>query len=67
MNLLGGDERWLPRPNVEWLYHSFRCRAWDGKVDTIAGWYGFTAMRCLERSITACERAPASLEEPRGL
>jgi len=29
--------------------------------------YGFTAMRCLERSITSCERAPASLEEPRGL
>ena len=52
MNLLGSEERWLPRPTVEWLYHSFRCRAWDGKVDTIAGWYGFTAMPYLERSIT---------------
>ena len=44
MNLLGSDERWLPRPTVEWLYHSFRGRAWDGKVDSIAGRYGFTAM-----------------------
>ena len=52
MNLLGSDDRWLPRPTVEWLYHSFRCRAWDGKVDSIAGWYGFTAMPYLERSIT---------------
>ena len=52
MDLLGSDERWLPRPTVEWLYHSFRCRAWDGKVDSIAGWYGFTAMPYLERSIT---------------
>jgi hypothetical protein len=52
MNLLSSDERWLPRPTVEWLYHSFRCRAWDGKVDSIAGRYGFTAMPYLERSIT---------------
>jgi hypothetical protein len=52
INLLGSDDRWLPRPTVEWLYHSFRCRAWDGKVDSIAGRYGFTAMPYLERSIT---------------
>jgi len=52
MDLLGSDDRWLSRPTVEWLYHSFRCRAWDGKVDSIAGWYGFTAMPYLERSIT---------------
>jgi len=51
-NLLSTDEQWLPRPTVEWLYHSFRCRAWDGKVDSIAGRYGFTAMPYLERSIT---------------
>jgi hypothetical protein len=52
MDLLGSDERWLSRPTVEWLYHSFRCRSWDGKVDSIAGRYGFTAMPYLERSIT---------------
>ena len=52
MKLLGSEERWLPRPTVEWLYHSFRCRAWDGKVDSIAGWYGFTAMPYLEGAIT---------------
>jgi asparagine synthase (glutamine-hydrolysing) len=52
MDLLATDEQRLPRPTVEWLYHSFRCRAWDGKVDSIAGRYGFTAMPYLERSIT---------------
>lgn len=52
MDLLGGDDRRLPRPTIEWLYHSFRCRAWDGKVDSIAARYGFTAMPYLERSIT---------------
>ena len=52
MKLLSTDEQWLPRPTIEWLYHSFRCRAWDGKVDSIAGRYGFTAMPYLERSIT---------------
>ena len=52
LQLLDSDERGLPRPTVEWLYHSFRCRSWDGKVDTIAGWYGFTAMPYLERPIS---------------
>jgi hypothetical protein len=52
LDLLGNDERWLPRPTIEWLYHNFRCRAWDGKVDSIAGRYGFTGMPYLERSIT---------------
>ncbi len=52
MDLLGDEQRRLPRPTVEWLYHNFRCRAWDGKVDSIASRYGFTAMPYLERSIT---------------
>lgn len=52
MDLLGSDEPRLPRPTVEWLYHSFRCRAWDGKADSIRTRYGFTAMPYLERSIT---------------
>jgi hypothetical protein len=52
VDLLGSDEHRLPRPTVEWLYHSFRCRAWDGKVDSIASRYGFTGMPYLERSIT---------------
>ena len=42
----------LPRPTTEWLYHSFRCRAWDGKVDSISNWFGYTAMPFLERQIT---------------
>ena len=52
MDLFGGEEPRLLRPTIEWLYHTFRCRAWDGKVDSIAGRYGFTAMPYLERSIT---------------
>jgi len=52
MELLASDEPRLPRPTVEWLYHSFRCRAWDGKVDSIASRYGYTAMPYLERAIT---------------
>jgi hypothetical protein len=52
MDVLGSDEARLARPTIEWLYHSFRCRAWNGKVDSIANRYGFTAMPFLERSIT---------------
>jgi hypothetical protein len=52
MDVLGSDDTSLSRPAIEWLYHSFRCRAWDGKVNSIAGRYGFTAMPYLERSIT---------------
>lgn len=52
VDLLGSEECQLPRPTVEWLYHTFRCRAWDGKVDSIAGRYGYTAMPYLEPSIT---------------
>jgi len=51
-DLLGTDESLLTRPTVEWLYHSFRCRAWDGAVDSLCSRYGFTAMPYLERSIT---------------
>ena len=52
LDVLGSEESTLPRPTVEWLYHSFRCRAWNGKVDSIASRYGFTAMPYLERPIT---------------
>jgi len=51
-DLLCNDEPRLPRPTVEWLYHTFRCRSWDGKVDSIAARYGFTAMPYLERAMT---------------
>jgi asparagine synthase (glutamine-hydrolysing) len=52
MELLGTADSQLPRPTVEWLYHRFRCRAWDGRVDSIASRYGHTAMPYLEREIT---------------
>ena len=52
IDLMGGEGPRLPRPAVEWLYHTFRCRTWDGKVDSIAGRHGFTGMPYLERSIT---------------
>jgi hypothetical protein len=52
IDLVGSEDPRLPRPVVEWLYHTFRCRTWDGKVDSIAGRHGFTGMPYLERSIT---------------
>src|SRR6516165_7889686 len=52
LDVLGSDGSTLPRPTVEWLYHSFRCRAWNGKVDSVASRYGFIAMPYLERPIT---------------
>lgn len=42
----------LPRPQVEWLYHSFRCRAWDGRVNNINNTYGHVALPFLERTVT---------------
>jgi asparagine synthase (glutamine-hydrolysing) len=50
--LVDCDELLLPRPTVERLYHTFRCRAWDGKVDSLANRFGHTAMPFLERQIT---------------
>ena len=52
LELVGLGHRRLPRPTVEWLYHNFRCRSWDGKVDTIASWFGYTAMPFLERPLS---------------
>ena len=52
MELLGTGDPRLSRPTVEWLYHRFRCRAWDGRVDSIASRYGYTGMPYLERAIT---------------
>jgi hypothetical protein len=52
VEVLGSDESRLPRPTIEWLYHSFRCRSWDGRVDSICARYGLTAMPYLERAMT---------------
>jgi asparagine synthase (glutamine-hydrolysing) len=50
--LVGDTRRLLPRPLVEWLYHNFRCRAWDGRVNSINNTYGHTALPFLERPLT---------------
>jgi hypothetical protein len=50
--LIGCPRRSLPRPTVEWLYHSFRCRAWDGRINNINNSYGYTALPFLERPVT---------------
>jgi asparagine synthase (glutamine-hydrolysing) len=52
-DVLGSDAPHLPRPTVEWLYHAFRCRSWDGRVDSICGRYGYTGMPYLEPATTA--------------
>jgi hypothetical protein len=49
---LGSDDPRLPRTAVEWLYHRFRCRSWDGKTDSLAARFGPTGMPYLEPAVT---------------
>jgi hypothetical protein len=42
----------LPRPVIEWLYHNFRCRTWDGRVNTTNSTFGHSALPFLERPLT---------------
>jgi len=42
----------LPRPLVEWLYHHFRCRSWDGRINNINNTYGYVALPFLEQPLT---------------
>jgi asparagine synthase (glutamine-hydrolysing) len=50
--LIGERLASLPRPLIEWLYHNFRCRAWDGRVNTINSSFGYTGLPFLERPVT---------------
>lgn len=51
-DLIGGKVDVLSRSTIEWLYHTFRCRSWDGRVNTINGRHGYTALPFLEARIT---------------
>jgi asparagine synthase (glutamine-hydrolysing) len=50
--LIGYSQPALPRPLVEWLYHHFRCRSWDGRINNINNTYGYVALPFLERPLT---------------
>lgn len=50
--LIGCPRQSLPRPLVEWLYHYFRCRAWDGRINNLNNTFGYVALPFLERSVT---------------
>jgi asparagine synthase (glutamine-hydrolysing) len=50
--LIGCPQPSLPRPLVEWLYHYFRCRAWDGRINNINNSYGYVALPFLEPTVT---------------
>lgn len=50
--LVGDGRPSLPRPTVEWLYHNFRCRTWDGRVNTINSTHGEVWLPFLERPLT---------------
>jgi asparagine synthase (glutamine-hydrolysing) len=50
--LIGDPLPSLPRPLVEWLYHYFRCRTWDGRINNINNTYGYVALPFLERPVT---------------
>jgi len=49
---LVGPVKWLERPTIDWLYHRFRCRSWDGRVDTINSQHAFTGLPFLNTRIT---------------
>jgi hypothetical protein len=50
--VIGGRRAFLPRQLVEWLYHYFRCRAWDGRINNINNTYGYVALPFLEPRVT---------------
>jgi hypothetical protein len=50
--LIGCRPPSLARPLVEWLYHFFRCRAWDGRINNINNSYGYVALPFLEPPVT---------------
>lgn len=50
--LIGRPQPSLPRSLVEWLYHFFRCRAWDGRINNINNTFGHVALPFLERPVT---------------
>lgn len=49
---LMGDTSAIPRPAVSWLYHRFRCRSWDGKVNTDNNRYGYATLPFQENVLT---------------
>lgn len=50
--LIGNRYPSLARPLVEWLYHYFRCRAWDGRINNINNTFGYVALPFLEPRVT---------------
>jgi asparagine synthase (glutamine-hydrolysing) len=50
--VIGGRCPSLPRPLVEWLYHYFRCRSWDGRINNINNTFGYVALPFLEPRMT---------------
>lgn len=48
-----GPMKRFSRCTVEWLYHRFRCRSWDGRTNTVNSQYGFTGLPYLKPRITA--------------
>lgn len=50
--LMGERSALFSRPVIEWLYHNFRCRSWDGRVNTFNSSFGYTALPFLERPLT---------------
>src|SRR6185437_16957348 len=61
--LVGGRYRRLPRTLVAWLYHGFRCRAWDGKVNSINSRFGSVGLPFLQATISEhASRIPIRLK-----
>lgn len=62
--LVGSDLRRLPRPTIDWLYHLFRCRSWDGRANAVNGKFGHTALPFLDSAVTQfASRIPPPLKD----
>ena len=61
--LVGAERERLSRVTIDWLYHLFRCRSWDGRANAVNGKFGYTALPFLDAAVTgfAC-RIPSRLK-----
>ena len=62
-DLVGDTRERLPRVTIDWLYHLFRCRSWDGRANAVNGKFGHTALPFLDARVTDfASRIPSRLK-----
>ena len=62
-DLVGATRVRLSRVTIDWLYHLFRCRSWDGRANAVNGKFGHTALPFLDARVTDfASRIPSRLK-----